>query len=151
MTSLRPTGTRGSREKMDKAVFTIGRLAQETGCKIQTIRYYEEIGVMPEPERSRGNQRLYGQVHIHRLMFIRHSRELGFSLDDIRELLDLADKPNQSCESVTNVAKNHLNEVNSRISRLNKVKSELERMIGQCNGKQMHDCRIIEALAHHQS
>ena len=71
------------------AEFTIGDLAQQTGCKVQTIRYYEEIGLMPEPARTAGNQRRYGQRHVDRLAFIRHSRELGFSLDAIRELLSL--------------------------------------------------------------
>lgn len=128
-------------------MFSIGRLARETGCKVQTIRYYEEIGVMPVPERSKGNQRLYGPDLVHRLAFIRHSRELGFSLDTIRDLLNLTDDPNQSCETVTRTAQAHLNEVNSRLKRLNTVKWELERMIKQCNGRQMNDCLIIEALA----
>ena len=134
---------------MKKGMFTIGLLAKETGCKVQTIRYYEEIGVMPEPERSEGNQRLYGPSHVNRLAFIRHSRELGFSLDAIRELLSLTDDPNQSCEAADRVARSHLSDVENRITRLNALKMELERMIEQCKGGQIGDCRVIEVLADH--
>ena len=94
---LRPklvaTAAVGSRGGVLPGDFTIGDLARETGCKVQTIRYYEEIGLMPEPARTAGNQRRYGQRHVDRLAFIRHSRELGFPLDAIRELFSLADHP----------------------------------------------------------
>ncbi|MBK5198544.1 MAG: MerR family transcriptional regulator [Methyloceanibacter sp.] len=75
----------------------IGELAARTGCKVQTVRYYEQIGLMPEPVRTKGNQRRYGSRHLERLAFIRHSRQLGFSLQTIRELLSLADDPGRSC------------------------------------------------------
>lgn len=103
---------------------------------------------MPFPERSKGNQRLYNSSHMHRLLFIRHSRELGFPLDTIRELLDLTDTPGQPCKTVTSTAQAHLDEVNSRIKRLQSVKLELEKMICQCDGRRrMSECRIIEALS----
>ena len=103
---------------------------------------------MPLPDRSKGNQRLYERSHVDRLLFIRHSRELGFPLDTIRELLNLTDNPGQSCKAVTSTAQAHLAEVNSRITRLQSVKLELERMISHCDGgRQMSECRIIEALS----
>lgn len=85
--------------------YSIGDLSRETGCKVQTIRYYEQIGLMPEPERTSGNQRRYGRAHIGRLTFIRHSRQLGFSLEAVRDLLKLADNPSQSCDAADRIAK----------------------------------------------
>jgi DNA-binding transcriptional MerR regulator len=76
---------------------TIGRAARETGCKVQTIRSYEQIGLMPAPDRTGGNQRLYDRAEIGRLAFIRHARELGFSIDMIRELLAVSDEPHRPC------------------------------------------------------
>lgn len=126
---------------------TIGHLARATGCKIPTIRYYEQIGLLPAPHRSAGNQRHYGPEHVARLAFIRHSRELGFSQAAIRELLELTTHPEQPCEAVTRVAQAHLEDVKGRISRLTALKIELERMIDQCRGDRVADCRIIETLA----
>lgn len=134
---------------MSGSEFTIGYLARETGTKIPTIRYYEQIGLLPEPGRSAGNTRLYGPAHMARLAFIRHCRELGFSQNAIRELLGLTDNSDQSCEAVTDIARAHLDEVNRRISRLQALKSELERMIARCTGGRVDQCRIIETLADH--
>lgn len=132
-----------------EATHTIGRLARATGCKVQTIRYYEQIGLLPEPLRSQGNQRLYGQADIDRLAFIRHSRELGFSLQAIRDLLSLADTPEQSCEAADAIARAQLHEVERRIARLQALKLELGRMIEQCRGGRVSDCRVIEVLSDH--
>jgi DNA-binding transcriptional MerR regulator len=131
------------------ADYAIGDLARETGCKVQTIRYYEEIGIMPSPARSAGNQRRYDQRHIDRLAFIRHSRDLGFPLDAIRELLRLADHPEQPCDTVDSIARAQLINVESRIARLQALKTEHERMIAQCDGGRIADCRVIEVLADH--
>ena len=128
---------------------TIGQLAARTGCKAQTIRYYEQIGLMPEPVRTEGNQRRYGAQHLERLAFIRHSRELGFSLQAIRELLSLADDPGRSCAAADRIAQRQLAQVESRIARLDALKTELERMIVQCRGGRVADCRVIEVLADH--
>jgi DNA-binding transcriptional MerR regulator len=87
---------------------TIGRVAQATGSKVQTIRYYEQIGLLPAPERSRGNQRLYDDRAVERLAFIRHARGLGFSLDAIRDLLDLADRPDRPCDEADAIARAQL-------------------------------------------
>jgi DNA-binding transcriptional MerR regulator len=128
---------------------TIGRVAAATGCKVQTIRYYEEIGLLPAPGRSEGNQRLYEPAHIDRLLCIRHARDLGFSLNAIRDLLSLADLPDQSCEAADAIARNQLAEVQGRISRLESLQGELERMIRQCKGGRISDCRVIEVLSDH--
>lgn len=128
---------------------SIGELGKLTGTKVQTIRYYELIGILPEPARTAGNQRSYSRAHADRLAFIRHSRELGFSLDAIRTLLDLSDDPNRSCEQADRIARHHLQDVNTRIESLAVLKAELERMIRQCRRRKIADCRIIEVLADH--
>ena len=129
--------------------FTIGHLARETGCKIQTIRYYEQIDLMPQPIRTAGNQRRYRPSHLARLAFIRHGRELGFPLDAIREFLSLADDPDRPCEAADRVARAQLKAVESRMARLQALKLELERMIEQCKGGRIAECRVIEVLADH--
>lgn len=128
---------------------TIGELAARTSCKIQTIRYYEQIGLMPNASRTEGNQRRFGQQHLERLAFIRHSRELGFSLDAIRELLSLTDEPERSCAAVDHIAKRQLQQVESRIARLQTLAIEFKRMIRRCRGGRVAECRIVEALADH--
>ena len=132
---------------MMAAGFSIGDLARETGCKIPTIRYYERIGLLPAPGRTAGNTRRYGPAHRARLAFIRHCRSLGFSQVAIRELLELTDRPGQSCETVDRIASAHLTEVDRRMARLAALRSELERMIAACGGGRVEQCRIIEALA----
>ena len=136
---------------MKEEIFTIGRLARETGTKVQTIRYYEQISLMPEPERSTGNQRLYERRHIDRLAFIRHSRELGFPLLAIRELLGLVDSPEQTCETADRIARIQLREVELRMVRLAALKAELQRMITECRGGRVTECRVIEVLANHKN
>ncbi|MEH6648403.1 MAG: helix-turn-helix domain-containing protein [Motiliproteus sp.] len=129
--------------------YTIGQMANAGHCKVQTIRYYEQIGLLPHPMRSEGNQRIYTQTHWNRLGFIRHSRELGFSLERIREMLALNDDPSHSCEEVDLIASKHLQQVESKIKRLQSMRDELTRMIGRCQGNQVADCRIIEVLSNH--
>ncbi|MEQ8249592.1 MAG: helix-turn-helix domain-containing protein [Alphaproteobacteria bacterium] len=128
---------------------TIGDLSRQTGCKVQTIRYYEEIGLLPAPARSSGNQRRYNPGHLDRLAFIRHGRELGFSLPSIRELLGLTDHPARSCEAADAIARVQLVQVESRITRLQTLKKELKRMVTECAGGRISDCRVIEVLADH--
>ena len=130
---------------------TIGHLARETGTKVATVRYYEKIGLMPDPFRSAGNQRLYGYEHVERLAFIRHSRDLGFGLDAIRELLSLTDAPEQSCERADEIAAGHLQSVEDRITRLQALRTELNRMLAhQCAHGQVAECRVIKVLADHR-
>ena len=133
-----------------RRAFTIGRLARATGCKVQTIRYYEQIGLLPPAARSEGNQRLYTEAGAERLCFVRHCRELGFSLEAIRELLNLADHPDRPCAAADRIAETHLREVQQRIARLRALQSELRRMLAECRGGRIADCRIIEVLADHR-
>jgi DNA-binding transcriptional MerR regulator len=128
---------------------TIGDLARHTGCKVQTVRYYEQLGLMPEPARSPGNQRLYCKPHADRLAFIRHARELGFALPSIRELLELSDKPHEPCRSADEIARVHLREVEGKIARLSALRAELQRMIRRCRQGHIAQCRVIEVLADH--
>lgn len=130
-------------------MLTIGKLGEAAGVKVPTIRYYEQIGLLPEPERSTGNQRLYGQSALQRLAFIRHSRELGFPLEAIRRLLSLSDRPDQPCATVDAIAKDQFAAVEARIARLTALKAELERMITQCAQGTIAECRIIEVLGDH--
>lgn len=128
---------------------SIGRLSRETGVKIPTIRYYEQIGLLPEPARSAGNQRLYDDAMRDRLAFIRHARELGFPLDDIRELLTLAGHPDQPCEAADQIAAHQLAAVEARIARLRLLRDELARMLEHCSSGRIADCRVIEVLGNH--
>lgn len=134
---------------MDTVDLTIGKLAEATGTTVQTIRHYERIGLLPTAPRTAGNQRRYGPKHLERLAFVRHARELGFSLDAIRELLDLADDPDRPCAEADSIAQAHLRTVRSRIARLSALERELETMIAQCAGGQIGNCRIIETLSDH--
>lgn len=126
--------------------FTIGQLAELSGCSIQIVRHYEQAGLLPVPPRTGGNQRRFGQQHLQRLQFIRHSRDLGFSLEEIRELAELASKPEQSCHAVDVIANRHLREVERRIAQLQSLRTELSRMIGECGQGRVAECRIIETL-----
>ncbi|GAA0292113.1 MerR family transcriptional regulator [Rhodovulum strictum] len=130
-------------------MLSIGKLAEVTGVKVPTIRYYEQIGLMPCPGRSSGNQRLYGPAERQRLAFIRHARDLGFPLQAIRELLALTDRPETSCEAADRIARAQLAEVNSRISRLMALRAELERMLERHCAGRVADCRVIEVLGDH--
>ena len=130
-------------------MLTIGVLAKKTGTKVQTIRYYEQIGLMPEPGRTEGGQRRYGDAELDRLSFVRHARQLGFSLDAIRELLDLSDHPGKSCAEADLIARRQLKQVEQRLARLEALRTELKRMVHECSGGQTADCRVLEVLRDH--
>lgn len=130
---------------MPRAI-TIGELSKRTHCKVPTIRYYEDIGLLPPPSRTSGNQRRYEPEHVRQLVFIQHCRELGFQQNTVRELLSLIADPSQNCEAVASIARAHLEDVNLRITRLSALKNELERMIEECKGGKIADCRIIGSL-----
>ena len=122
-------------------------LARQTDVNPSTIRYYEQIGLLTAPVRSGGNQRIFGDAEVDRLLFIRHARELGFSLGAIRDLLSLADRPDQSCEAADKIAQAQLEQVERRLARLRALKLELQRMIAQCAGGKIANCRVIDALS----
>ncbi len=130
-------------------MLTIGKLGQAAEVKVPTIRYYEQIGLLPKPDRSAANQRLYSAKTLQRLCFIRHARALGFPLDAIRDLLSLSDQPDQSCAAADAIATTQLTAVEARIMRLTALKVELQRIIVQCAGGSIADCRVIEVLGDH--
>ncbi|MDQ0394632.1 MerR family transcriptional regulator [Labrys monachus] len=127
----------------------IGEAARRSGVKVPTIRYYEQVGLLPAPPRSEGNRRLYDAADIRRLAFIRHARELGFDVDAIRTLLSLQDDPAQPCAAADAVARSRLVEVEQRIASLQALKTELERMVTGCAHGRVDECRVIEILADH--
>ena len=131
--------------------FSIGELSRQTGVKVPTIRYYEQADLMPPPVRTEGGQRRYGSDEASRLNFIRHARELGFEVEAIRELLTLSAQPEKSCDDVDRIARHHLLEVDRRIGRLTALRSELRRMIVECDHGRVSDCRVIETLADHDN
>ena len=127
---------------------SIGELARTTGVKVVTIRYYEQIGVLPTPSRTSGNYRIYGQEHARRLRFIRRCRELGFSLDEVRDLFRLSARNAPSCAEVCRIAELHLQAVEKKLADLSYLASELRRISASCNGNRpMAECRIMEALS----
>ena len=132
---------------MQAKALTIGRLSRDTGTKVETIRFYEKTGLLPEPARTEGNYRAYELAHLDRLRFIRRARTLGFSLEQVRALLSLSDDRTRSCAAIDQIAKEHLIEVEQKIADLQALRSELNRMIEQCGCGIVEDCRIMEALS----
>ena len=127
----------------------IGELARKAGSNSETVRYYERIGLLPRPGRTDANYRDYCTSDVERLTFIRHARGLGFELADIRSLIDLAEHPERDCGEADAIASRHLEAVETKIARLERLRSELARMISQCRGGSVSSCRIIEGLADH--
>jgi Cu(I)-responsive transcriptional regulator len=125
----------------------IGEIAAATGVNIETIRYYERERLVPPPGRTAANYRSYGDSHVKRLTFIRRARDLGFSLNQVRELLDLADDRDRPCEAVDAIAREQRRKVAKKIAELNALRRELDHLIGQCRHGRIAECRIIDALA----
>lgn len=129
--------------------FPIGQLSRACGVKIPTIRYYESIGMLDEPPRSAGGQRRYGPGHAEQLRFIRHGRELGFRLNDLRELQSLAREPGRPCEEADIIARRQLREVERRLAGLAAVRADLERMVERCSHGEVGECGVIRTLSDH--
>jgi len=125
---------------------TIGRLAARTGVNIETIRYYERIGMVPAPPRSPGGQRRYQESHLRRLSFVRRCRELGFPLDEIRTLLALVDGGDYTCAEVRETTVRQLDAVRRRIADLKVMERTLDTMAARCEGGSVPDCPIVDAL-----
>lgn len=125
---------------------TIGDLSKATGTKVETVRYYERIGLLPKPARTSGNYRAYGQVELGRLSFIRRARDLGFTLDQVRAMLGLSDDLSCDCAGIDRIAREHLAEVERKIADLGGLRRELKSVIESCDGGTIAECRIIEAL-----
>lgn len=123
-----------------------GELAKRTGCNAETIRYYEKIGLLPEPTRSESGYRQYDETHEQRLRFIMRGRELGFVIEDLKSLLDLVDRRAVSCCEVEKLARNHLDSVREKISDLKQMESVLSETVNSCSGADVPECPLIDTL-----
>lgn len=130
-------------------MFSIGDLAQSTGVKVPTIRYYEKIGLIEAAARSIGNQRRYTQAQLECLSFIKHARQLGFTLEDIRELVVLHHDREKPCAQAHAIASQHLKSVKVRLAKLRRLERELKRIDAMADDGKMGRCRVIQALADH--
>ena len=128
--------------------YSIGELARHTNCKVETVHYYEKRGLMPEPPRSDGGHRIYAFIHVKRLNFIRRSRELGFSLQQIEELLKFIDEPDHYCGEVKAMTMLKAREIQQKIDDLQKLKRALNKMVNKCKGSRysIDNCPIVDAL-----
>lgn len=122
------------------------QLARRTGCNLEIIRYYEKIGMMPDPPRTASGYRIYDEGHVIRLRFILRARELGFAIEEIRGLLDLVDGGTQTCGEVLVRAERHLAEVRAKIADLRRIEKVLANTAAKCSGDAVPECPIIEAL-----
>ena len=125
---------------------SIGALSKRTGVNIETIRYYERIGIMPKPRRSGGGYRMYGPDHVKRLTFVRRGRELGFSLDELRDLLRLVDGHSYTCAEVHDVAIEHVAEIRRKIADLRRLQGVMKTMVAECSRDRLPQCPIIDTL-----
>jgi DNA-binding transcriptional MerR regulator len=131
-------------------MFSIGALSKQTGVKVPTIRYYEQIGLIDPADRTQGNQRRYNDEALQRLGFIKHARELGFSIETITALIDLNNHPDRSCAEATRIAHEQLTDVRERIASLVRLESELVRISDGCKGAGVvSDCYVLASLADH--
>jgi len=122
-------------------MYSIGQLSKETQCKIPTIRYYEGIGLLEKAKRSAGNQRQYTRQQCQQLHFIRRSRALGFSLEEIKQLINL-----QECHHADDIALRHLTDVRNKIDQLRNLEDELLTMINRCKGSDTESCLVLDSL-----
>ena len=125
----------------------IGDLARATDTRVETIRWYEKQGLIPPPDRTSGNYRAYGEAALARLSFIRRARDLGFSLDQVRALLQLASDEAGDCAEVDVLAQQHLDEIDRKIADLTALRGELSGLLASCKGGTIGKCRIIDTLA----
>lgn len=131
-------------------MFSIGSLSKQTGVKVPTIRYYEQIGLIDPADRTEGNQRRYREDALQRLGFIKHARELGFSIETISALIELNNHPDRSCAEATKIARDQLSGVRERIASLTRLESELVRISDGCKGAGVvSDCYVLTSLADH--
>ena len=131
---------------VSRAGLTIGQVAAQTGVNLETVRYYERAGLLPPPPRTGGGHRQYGDEHVKRLTFIRRGRELGFSLDEIRALLRLAEERDRPCAEVRDLAIGHLKDIRAKIADLRAMEKALQEMVRRCADGTLPECPLIEAL-----
>lgn len=123
-----------------------GELAAISGCNAETIRYYEKIGLIPEPSRAANGYREYDEEHRERLNFVQRGRELGFTIDDLKSLLNLVDRNAVSCNEVEKMATKHLESVQNKIDHLKRMEATLAKTIGSCSKEDVPECPLIESL-----
>ena len=128
-------------------LLTIGKLAKAAATKVETVRWYEKVGLIDPPARTGGNYRSYTARDLSRLTFIRRARDLGFPLDQVRALLDLASQPGRDCGSVDELASGHLAAIDRKIADLAALRRELATLLTSCHGGTVSECRILEAFA----
>jgi len=126
--------------------FPIGVLSEHSGVNIETIRYYEKIKVLPVPSRAENGRRLYGPMERRILAFVRRSRELGFSLDEVRALLRLGGPDKASCREVREIAEHHLDEIRAKINDLRKLERLLAKTVARCTGTTAPECPVLDIL-----
>ncbi|MEP2438783.1 MAG: helix-turn-helix domain-containing protein [Roseibium sp.] len=132
-------------------MFSIGELSRRTKVKVPTIRYYEEMGLLVEAERTSGNQRRYDKAGLERLSFIRHARDLGFSIEAILSLIELQEHQDRSCQAATKIAVAQLADVREKVKKLKALERELVRMAKGCDGHGVsEDCYVLASLADHE-
>jgi MerR family mercuric resistance operon transcriptional regulator len=134
ITALRPAG------------LSIGEVSRLTDVNIETIRYYERIGIMPAPPRTEGGQRIYGEDHLKRLTFVRRSRELGFSLDEVRALIGLVGSHALTCADVRNMARGHIADIRQKVKDLKKLERVLTDLADRCHGRKVPECPLLDTL-----
>lgn len=135
-----------SGQKPEKTLLRAG-LARATGCNIETIRYYENIGLLPHPPRTAKGFRVYDEAHVRRLRFVMRMRELGFTLEDVRGLLTLVDGGTQTCAEVLDRTQTHLSDVRAKIADLQRIETVLSETAAQCSGDDVPDCPVLDALS----
>lgn len=132
-------------------MFSIGQLSKFSAIKVSTLRYYEEIGLIPKPDRSEGNQRRYEPSTLERLNFIGHCRDLGLSIESIRDLITLSKTPDMRCTEAHKIAEDHLEKIRQKIVQLKKLQIELRRIAGVCDQNSIGECKVIEAFGDHEA
>ena len=124
----------------------IGELAKATNTKVETIRYYEREGILPAADRTDANYRDYSPAHLAKLTFIRRSRDLGFTMAQVRSLLDLADDDDQPCAGVDAMARDHIINIDRKIADLTSLRAEISHLLDGCDTERIGECLIVEAL-----
>jgi MerR family mercuric resistance operon transcriptional regulator len=132
---------------MNRRLMTIGALSEHTEVNIETIRYYERIGILPKPPRSAGGHRLYAEGYQRHLVFVRRARELGFSLEDVRALLRLTGDRHMACGKAKGITEKHIADIRRKVDELKRLERALSAMVTQCRGDDTSDCPILDALA----
>jgi DNA-binding transcriptional MerR regulator len=131
-------------------MYSIGDVSKKVGIKIPTLRYYEQAGLIPEPDRSVGKQRRYSDSDLERLAFVKHARQLGFSLAAIASLIALSENTEEDCNKIHELADTHLTTVRAKLKLLKDLEQELQRIVIGCNSGQVEACYIIQSLANHE-